>query len=124
MGKVIGGPGVIATVTRACSVEDSGPGHERDVGIDLADKKQIVVVTDHDAKLLAAQTFRAAAWDHRCGVGLGRQQRSLNDFVGVTVAWLATCHRGGLLGQFWPGNEQCRSCVSTDSDIVGARSED
>lgn len=28
------------------------------VGIDLADKKQMVVVTDHDSKVLARKTYR------------------------------------------------------------------
>jgi hypothetical protein len=33
------------------------------VGIDLADKKQMVVVCDHDSKVLARRTFRCRAWD-------------------------------------------------------------
>jgi hypothetical protein len=33
------------------------------VGIDLADNKQMVVVTDHDSKVLARRTFRCRAWD-------------------------------------------------------------
>ena len=33
------------------------------VGIDLADAKQMVVVTDHDSKVLARRTFRCRAWD-------------------------------------------------------------
>jgi hypothetical protein len=33
------------------------------VGIDLADKKQMVVLTDHDSKVLARRTFRCRAWD-------------------------------------------------------------
>ena len=33
------------------------------VGIDLADEKQMVVVTDHDSKVLARRTFRCKAWD-------------------------------------------------------------
>jgi len=32
------------------------------VGIDLADNKQMVVVTDHDSKVLARRTFRCRAW--------------------------------------------------------------
>ena len=44
------------------------------VGIDLADKKQMVVVTDHDSKVLARRTFRCQAWDLGCGVGLGRRR--------------------------------------------------
>ena len=33
------------------------------VGVDLADRKQMVVVTDHDSKVLARRTFRYRAWD-------------------------------------------------------------
>ena len=33
------------------------------VGIDLADNKQMVVVTDHDWKVLARRTVRCRAWD-------------------------------------------------------------
>ena len=33
------------------------------VGIDLADKKQAVVVCDHDSQVLARRTVKAKAWD-------------------------------------------------------------
>ena len=33
------------------------------VAVDLADRKQIVVVTDHDSKVLARKSFRCRAWD-------------------------------------------------------------
>jgi hypothetical protein len=33
------------------------------VGIDLADAKQMVVVCDHDSKVLARRMFRCRAWD-------------------------------------------------------------
>ena len=39
------------------------------VGIDLADSKQMVVVTDHDSKVLARRTFRCRAWDLGCALG-------------------------------------------------------
>src|SRR3954447_7656201 len=45
------------------------------VGIDLADRKQMVVVTDHDSKVLARKTFRCRAWDLRGAVGWGRGRR-------------------------------------------------
>jgi len=32
------------------------------VGIDLAGSKQMVVVTDHDSKVIARRTFRCRAW--------------------------------------------------------------
>ena len=43
------------------------------VGIDLTDRKQMVVVTHHDSKVLARKTFRCRAWDLGAGVGLGGQ---------------------------------------------------
>ena len=41
------------------------------VGIDLTDREQIPVVTDHDSKVLARRTFRCKAWGTRRGIGLG-----------------------------------------------------
>jgi hypothetical protein len=46
------------------------------VGIDLADKKQMVVVTDHDSKVLARRTFRCKAWDPHIAAG-GTKRRDL-----------------------------------------------
>src|SRR5215211_5950323 len=48
------------------------------VGIDLADSKQMVVVTDHDSKVLARKTFRCRAWDLGAALdrpGSGRPRR-------------------------------------------------
>ena len=39
------------------------------VGIDLADRKQMLVVTDHDSKVLARRTFRCKAWERGTGLG-------------------------------------------------------
>jgi hypothetical protein len=33
------------------------------VGIDLADRQQMVVVCDHDSKVFARKTYRCRAWD-------------------------------------------------------------
>ena len=38
------------------------------VGIDLAAAKQVVVVCDHDSKVLARRTFQCRAWDRHHGV--------------------------------------------------------
>jgi transposase len=35
------------------------------VGIDLADSRPMVVVTDHDSQVLARRRFRCRAWDLR-----------------------------------------------------------
>ncbi len=48
------------------------------IGIDLADKKQMVVVCDHDSKVLARKTYRCKAWD-----------------LGAALDWAADRARGG-----------------------------
>src|SRR5215204_7741869 len=54
------------------------------VGIDLADKKQMIVVTDHDSKVLARKTFRCRAWDLAAALDWAGAQASSKGFAGVT----------------------------------------
>jgi transposase len=54
------------------------------VGIDLADKKQMVVVTDHDSKVLARKTFRCHAWDLGSALEGASKQAAAKGFAGVT----------------------------------------
>ena len=63
------------------------------VGIDLADKKQMVVVTDHDSKVLARKTFRCRAWDLGAALDWASKQATAKGFAGVTVACEPTGHR-------------------------------
>jgi transposase len=63
------------------------------VGIDLADSKQMVVVTDHDSKVLAGKTFRCRAWDLGAALDWAGKQASSQGFAGVTVACEPTGHR-------------------------------
>jgi transposase len=56
------------------------------VGIDLADRKQMVVVTDHDSKVLARRTFRCRAWDLGAALDWAGQRAAGRGFVGVTVS--------------------------------------
>ena len=51
-------------------------------GIDLAGSKQMVVVTDHDSKVIARRTFRCRAWD-----------------LGSALDWAAGARRGEGLGR-------------------------
>jgi hypothetical protein len=48
------------------------------VGIDLADMKQMVVVTDHDSKVLARRTFRCRAWVLGAALDWAGQQAAAN----------------------------------------------
>src|SRR5258706_13426571 len=56
------------------------------VGIDLADEKQMVVVTDHDSKVLARKTFRCHAWDLGVALDWASRQASSQGLVGATLA--------------------------------------
>ena len=69
------------------------------VGIDLADRKQMVVVTDHDSKVLARRTFRVKAWDLGAALDWAAERAAKAGFVGVTVACEPTGHRWRVLGQ-------------------------
>jgi hypothetical protein len=69
------------------------------VGIDLADKKQMVVVTDHDSKVLARRTFRCRAWDLGAALDWAGQQGPSKGFTGVTVSCEPTGYRWRVLGQ-------------------------
>jgi hypothetical protein len=55
------------------------------VGIDLADNKQMVVVTDHDSKVLARRTFRCRAWDLGSALDWAGLHAGKAGFAGVTV---------------------------------------
>ena len=69
------------------------------VGIDLADHKQMVVVTDHDSKVLARKTFRCHAWDLGTALDWAAQRAGTAGHTGVTVACEPTGHRWRVLGQ-------------------------
>ena len=69
------------------------------VGIDLADRKQMVVVTDHDSKVLARRTFRVKAWDLGAALDWAAERATAAGFAGVTVACEPTGHRWRVLGQ-------------------------
>ena len=69
------------------------------VGIDLADRKQMVVVTDHDSKVLARRTFRVKAWDLGAALDWSAERAARAGFAGVTVACEPTGHRWRVLAQ-------------------------
>jgi transposase len=77
------------------------------VGIDLADRKQVVVVTDHDSKVLARRTFWCKAWDLGSALNWAAERGSRAGFAGVTVGCEPTGHRWRVLGQL----VGCRLCA-------------
>lgn len=69
------------------------------VGIDLADRKQMLVVTDHDSRVLARRTFRCKAWDLGAALDWAADRAQAKGFTGVTVACEPTGHRWMVLAQ-------------------------
>jgi len=94
------------------------------VGIDLADKKQMVVVTDHDSKVLAQRTFRCRAWDLGVALDWAAERAARGGFAGATVACEPTGHRWRVLGQLAADRGLSFVCVQTLMTSWARRSED
>ncbi|MET8353448.1 IS110 family transposase [Micromonospora sp. NPDC005206] len=94
------------------------------VGIDLADKKQMVVVTDHDSKVLARKTFRCHAWDLGAALDWAGKQAAAKGFAGVTVTCEPTGHRWRVLGQLAGERGMPFVCVQPMLTSWARRSED
>lgn len=94
------------------------------VGIDLADKKQMVVVTDHDSKVLARRTFRCRAWDLGAALDWAAERAAAKGFAGVTVSCEPTGHRWRVLGQLAADRSMSFVCVQPALTSWARRSED
>jgi len=82
------------------------------VSFDLADKKQAVVVCDHDSQVLARRTVTVRAWelgpvlDWACGLA------DKCGFAGVTVGCEPTGHRWMVLNQLAAQRDMTLVCVN------------
>ena len=94
------------------------------VGIDLADKKQMVVLTDHDSKVLARRTFRCRAWDLGAALDWAGERAARAGFAGATVACEPTGHRWRVLGQLAAERSMPMVCVPTAATNWARRGED
>src|SRR5262249_28002142 len=94
------------------------------VGIDLADAKQMVVVTDHDSKVLARKTFRCRAWDLGAALDWAAELAAAKGWAGVTVACEPTGHRWRVLGQLAADRSMPFVCVQPMLTSWARRSED
>jgi transposase len=81
------------------------------VGIDLADRKQMVVVCDHDSKVLARRTFCCKAWDLGAALDWAAERSTRAGYAGVTVACEPTGHRWRVLGQLAADRGMSFVCV-------------
>ena len=94
------------------------------VGVDLADRKQMVVVTDHDSKVLARHTFRCKAWDLGAALDWAGQRAGNAGFAGVTVACEPTGHRWRVLGQLAQERSMSFVCVQPAISAWVRKTED
>jgi transposase len=69
------------------------------LAIDLADRKQVLVVTDHDSRVLARRTGRCRAWELGDALTWGVDQAREAGFASVTVACEPTGHRWRVVGE-------------------------
>ena len=94
------------------------------VGIDLANAKQMVVVTDHDSRVLARRTFRCRAWDLGVALDWAAEKAAQAGFTGVTVACEPTGHRWRVLGQLAAERGAAFVCVQPSLSSWARRAED
>ena len=94
------------------------------IGIDLAERKQMVVVADHDAKVLARRTFRCKAWDLGAALDWAAERSALAGYAGVTVACEPTGHRWRVLGQLAGERGMSFVCVQPMLTSGAHKSED
>jgi transposase len=94
------------------------------VGIDLAGKKQMVVVTDHDSKVIARRTFRCRAWDLGSALDWAAGRATASGWAGVTVSCEPTGHRWRVLGQLAADRSMPFVCVQQVVTSWSRRTED
>jgi transposase len=80
-------------------------------GIDLADRLQVVVVTDHDSRVLARRRVTCRAWELEAVLGWAAGRARAAGFAGVTVACEPTGHRWRVLDQLAAGRSMPLVCV-------------
>lgn len=91
------------------------------LGIDLADDKQVMVITDHDSRVLARKRVRAKAWRLGSALQWGRQVARRHGFADVTVGCEPTGHRWRVLDQL--AAELGMSLVCVQPLLVGRARE-
>src|SRR5690349_21818654 len=96
----------------------------RSLGIDLAGKKQMVVVADHDSKVIARRTFRCRAWDLGSALDWAAGRAAARGWAGVTVSCEPTGHRWRVLGQLAAQRSMPFVCVQPMVTSWSRRTED
>jgi transposase len=87
------------------------PSRNAIVGIDLADRKQAVVVCDHDSQVLVRRRVTARAWELGPVLDWARGEARRRGFVDVTVGCEPTGHRWRVLDQLAAQRDMALVCV-------------
>ena len=77
-------------------------------GIDLADSKQMVVVADHESRVLARRTFRRRAWELGAALDWLLRVPRRRGSPGLVSRSSRLGTGGGWLGN-WPPSAACHS---------------
>ena len=93
-------------------------------GIDLAGKKQMVVVTDHDSKVIARRTFRCRAGELGSALDWAADRAVAAGWTGVTVSCEPAGHRWRVLGQLAADRSVPFVCVQPVVTSWSRRTED
>jgi len=87
------------------------PAENAILGIDLADTKQAVVVTDHDSQVLARGPVTAKAWELGPVLDWARKVAHAHGFADVMVGCEPTGHRWRVLDQLAAQHDMALVCV-------------
>jgi transposase len=93
-------------------------------GIDLADARQMVVVTDHESRVLARRVFQRRAWQLGAALDWAAARARAAGFAGVTVAVEPTGHRWRVVGQLAADRQMPLVCVQPLMSSWARRAED
>lgn len=69
------------------------------LAIDLAAKKQVLALTDHDSRVLARRTLRCRPWELAEALAWGQDQAAVAGFGGITLACEPTGHRWKVVAE-------------------------
>ena len=94
------------------------------VGIDLADTKQMVVVCDHDSRVLARRTFKLKAWNLGSALDWAADRAAAQGYAKVTVSCEPTGHRWRILGQLAADRGMPFVCVQPAQTSRARHNED
>jgi transposase len=109
---------------RLARLREAVPSCNAIAGIDLADARQMVVVTDHESRVLARRVFQRRAWQLGAALDWAASRAAAAGFAGVTVAVEPTGHRWRVVGQLAADRAMPFVCVQPLLSSWARRAED